>query len=86
MIVKAPLLTPDTKAKVEHVLQRALDDVEFREMLLMNPVEALRDVDLGAPEKAILSRMKRVQLEEWGVDMRRYRAVARDNGNKIEAS
>jgi hypothetical protein len=84
--VEAPLLTPDTKAKVERVLQRALDDVEFRELLTLNPVEALRDVDLGSAEKTILGRMKRVQLEEWGIDMRRYRVMARDNGNKVSAT
>lgn len=82
--MNVPVLTADTKAKVERVLQRALDDVEFREQLLTSPADALREVDLGAAEKAILGRMKRVQLEEWGVDMRRYRALMRDNGNKID--
>jgi hypothetical protein len=84
--VNVPPLTPETKAEVERVLKRAQEDAEYRELLLLNPVEALRDVNLGPAEKNILGRMKRVQLEEWGIDMREHRARTRDNGNKVNAA
>lgn len=78
-------LTPEAKARVEGVLSRALNDIQFREKLLANPAEALKDTDLTAEERNVVGTLKRVQLEEWGVDVRDYRALLMDNGFKIGA-
>lgn len=71
------------KARIERVLDRALNDIEFREKLVANPLEALKDSDLTAEERNVVGTLKRVQLEEWGVDVRKYRMALSDNGFKI---
>lgn len=71
------------KARVEGVLTRAAKDIEFRELLLADPAGALADTDLTDDEKAMLGAGRRVALEEWGVDVRRFRAFLMDNGNRF---
>lgn len=75
-------LSRASKSRVESVLMRAAQDINFREMLLTNPTKALESTDLTQEEIEVLSSMQRVKLEEWGVDVRRFRAWMRDNGNK----
>lgn len=72
-----------SKRRVEAVLARAAEDIEFRELLFADPEAALKDSDLTDDEKAALSPMRRVALEEWGVDVRRFRAFLMDNGAKF---
>jgi hypothetical protein len=79
-------LAAEKKAIVEGILERASSDIEFREKLLLNPQEALKDSGLTPEEKEILVSLKKVKLEEWGVDTRRYLMMARDNGNGSAAS
>jgi hypothetical protein len=79
-------LTVEGKARVEALLARALEDIEFRELLLDDPDQAMRETDLTPDEKKMVYSMHRVALEEWGVDVRRYRAFLRDNGFKIAPS
>jgi hypothetical protein len=76
-------LTADGKERVEHVLRRAADDIDFRERLMANPTEALKDTDLTPDEATVLATMRRVALEEWGVDVRSFRSFVLDNGNKL---
>jgi len=78
-------LTADGKRRVEAVLARAAEDITFRAMLLENPEQALAGSDLDADERALFGPMRRVALEEWGVDVRRFRAFLRDNGTKLAA-
>lgn len=83
MPIEVSPLTPDGKVRVEAVLRRAADDIGFRESLLSNPSEALKDTDLTAEEAGVLASMRRVALEEWGVDVRSFRSFVLDNGNKL---
>jgi len=83
MPIEAKPLTVDGKERVEAVLRRAADDIAFRERLLENPAEALKDTDLTEDEAQVLASMRRVALEEWGVDVRSFRAFVLDNGNKL---
>lgn len=78
-----PQLDDAAKLRVEAVLSRAAEDIEFREQLLADPGAALADTDLTDEEKAMLGTGRRVALEEWGVDVRRFRAFLMDNGNKF---
>lgn len=75
-------LTPEGKVRVETVLARAAQDISFRELLLADPVAALSDTDLTEEERHALASMRRVALEDWGVDVRRFRTFLMDNGNK----
>jgi hypothetical protein len=79
-----PDLTPEAKQRIESILDRASADIRFREELLRDPQAALASSDLTSEEVRILSSLKRVALEEWGIDVRRFRAFLRDNGFKIE--
>lgn len=76
-------LAADGKERVETVLRRAAEDINFRERLLDNPAEALKDTDLTEDEATMLASMRRVALEEWGVDVRAFRSFVLDNGNKL---
>jgi hypothetical protein len=77
-------LTPEGKRRVEALLSRAAEDIRFRELLLEDPEMALADTDLTEQERRTLSTMRRVALEEWGVDVRRFRSFLMDNGNKVQ--
>jgi len=81
--MEVPALSADAKQRLEDVLTRAANDIEFRNRLLADPTAALSNSGLGADEITVLSSMRRVALEEWGVDVRRYRAFLRDNGTKV---
>lgn len=83
MTSSVPQLDDHAKQRVEAVLSRAAEDIAFRELLLADPEAALNDCDLTDEEKMALSSMRRVALEEWGVDVRRFRAFLMDNGNKF---
>lgn len=83
MAIQVSPLTPEGKERVEAVLRRAADDIAFRELLLAQPSEALKDTDLTAEEAEVLAGMRRVALEEWGVDVRSFRSFVLDNGNKL---
>ncbi len=78
-----PKLTTESKTRVEQILARAANDIEFRKQLLAEPATALEGLELSDAERAVFTTLRRVSLEEWGVDVRRYRAFLRDNGNKI---
>jgi hypothetical protein len=64
---------------------RAAGDINFRETLLNNPEIALENSGLDVDEIRMVSNMRRVGLEEWGIDVRRFRSFLRDNGNKVSA-
>ena len=83
MPIKVQPLTAHGKERVETVLRRAAEDIEFRKLLLENPTEALKDTDLTEDEARMLASMRRVALEEWGVDVRSFRAFVLDNGAKL---
>jgi hypothetical protein len=76
-------LTSEGKRRVESVLARAAEDIQFRELLLEEPEVALAGTELADEERRILSTMRRVALEEWGVDVRQFRSFLMDNGNKV---
>lgn len=76
-------VAPQTRAVVEEILTRAIDDISFRETLILNPAEALKDYPLSAEEKEIVASLKKAKLEEWGIDTRRHLAVCMDNGNRM---
>ncbi|WP_367319773.1 hypothetical protein [Streptomyces sp. HUAS ZL42] len=73
-------LTAEGKQRIEGILARAAEDIEFREALLLSPETALSDTELTESERELLATMKRVALEEWGVDVRKFRAFLMDNG------
>ena len=73
-------LTIEGKQRIEEVLARAAVDIEFREALLLSPETALGDTELTESERKLLATMKRVALEEWGVDVRKFRYFLADNG------
>ena len=83
MAIQVSPLTPEGKERVEAVLRRAANDIAFREQLLAQPSEALKDTDLTSEEAEVLASMRRVALEEWGVDVRNFRSFVLDNGNKL---
>lgn len=83
MAINVSELSEDGRVRVEKVLLRAAEDIQFRDLLLANPDEALKDTDLSPDEAKMVARMKRVALEEWGVDVRQFRSFLLDNGNKI---
>lgn len=76
-------LTEEGKQRIESILNRAANDIEFRDLLLEEPKIALKNTDLTDEEVEVLGSMRRVKLEEWGIDVRRFRAWMRDNGNKV---
>lgn len=74
------VLTNEARGRVERVLARAVEDIGFREELISNPAEALSGEDLTDEERELLTSMKRVALEEWGIDVRASRTFLMDNG------
>jgi hypothetical protein len=78
-----PAYQSPNQATIQQILTRAAADIAFREELLMNPEKALSGCGLSEEEKQIVGSLKKVQLEEWGIDVRRFRAAVRDNGNSI---
>ena len=46
-------------------------------------VTRLKDTDLTAEEAEVLAKMRRVALEERGVDVRNFRAFVLDDGNEV---
>jgi hypothetical protein len=76
-------LTEAGRQRIDSILVQASEDIGFRERLLEDPRSALADKGLTPDELEMLSSMRRVALEEWGVDVRRYRSFLRDNGNKV---
>lgn len=79
------MIKQETKKVVEEILARAVEDIEFREKLILNPAEALKDYPLTSAEKETVATLKKAQLEEWGVDTRRHLAAMVDNGNSQTA-
>lgn len=76
-------LSVEGKVRVEKVLDKALTNIEFREHLLDDPWAALNETDLTPDEKKMMFTLHRVALEEWGIDVRRFRSFLRDNGFKL---
>lgn len=76
-------LTAQTKAIVEEILIRAAKDVTFREELLHSPQEALKNSGLKPEEIEVMAGLKKVKLEEWGIDTRSHLMMVKDNGYKI---
>lgn len=85
MSLKVNPLTPEGKARIESILNKAAQDIKFREHLTENPKEALKNTDLTDEEINVLSTMRRVALEEWGIDVRPFRNFLMDNGFKVAA-
>lgn len=83
MSLEVAPLTIEAKARVEAVLARALENIAFRELLTVNPVLALEDSGLTVDEIKVVSTMRHVALEEWGIDVRKDRTFLLDNGFKI---
>ena len=67
------------------ILEKAQQDIEFREQLLNDPQLALSDykIILSPASYEALTMFRRVALEELGIDIRKYREHTRDNGAKI---
>lgn len=83
MSIQVMPLSAEGKERVEGVLRRAAENIEFRELLMQNPTLALKDTDLTDDEAKVLSSMRRVALEEWGADVRPFRSFVLDNGTKL---
>jgi hypothetical protein len=79
-------LSPEDKATIQAILDRAAVDIEFREALLRDP-QVVLDPKRQAPQKlsdnamTVLFSMRRVALEEMGINVRASRAFLRDNGH-----
>lgn len=78
-------LSDDGKVRIERVLVRAANDIDFRERLIRDPREALNDSDLPPEEIEAICTLQRVGLEELGVNIRAMRGFLRDNGNSAPA-
>jgi hypothetical protein len=78
-----PKLSEESKKNLEKVLDRAAEDIEFRERLLSSPAAALKDSGLSKEEIKGVSDLRRVGLEEWGINVRKFRTIMRDNGNSV---
>jgi hypothetical protein len=83
MPTRVPTLTPELRTAVEAVLTKAATDVRFREQLQTDPDAALAGAGLPPGVCEFVSQLRRVGLEEWGIDVRRFRSFLRDNGNKV---
>lgn len=84
-------LTTSEKQAVERILTRAAEDIGFREALLRDPQSVLHPDaaderlvatvgDLGPDAATLLFSMRRVALEEAGINVRSSRLFLRDNG------
>lgn len=80
-----PSLTAAGKARLQAVLKRAAQDITFREALLQNPEQALKGTNLTAAEIKVVGDLHRVRIEEYGIDVRKFRSFLRDNGTKRPA-
>lgn len=67
------------------ILEKAQQDIEFREKMLNEPESALTDykIVLSPASMEALTMFRRVALEELGIDIRKYREHLRDNGAKV---
>jgi hypothetical protein len=81
-------VSPRGKERIQQFLNRAAEDIEFRELLLRDPVKLLSDAKVTGGEKllseydkVLLFSLRRVALEEAGIDVRAARSFLRDNGN-----
>ena len=83
--MEAPRLTTQSRDRIVQCLLRAANDISYREQLLNAPEAALQTSGLDPDEIRMVSTMRRVGLEEWGIDVRRFRSFLRDNGNKVSA-
>jgi len=83
--IGVPPLSKRSKKYIENLFKRAAKDIKLRETLLNDPEKVLARAPLTQFEKDVLSSMKRVPLEQWGVDIRPIRAILRDNGSKLSA-
>ncbi len=90
--VKKPVIVSGAKGitaagrrKIQALLERASRDIELREALLSNPKAAAKKIGttfgLTSAEATVLFSLRRVALEEIGVDVRGIRSWLRDNGN-----
>lgn len=82
---KKPVVQGVSKERMTRVLMRAAKDPNFRRVLLSSPDKVAGSVKLSQQEHELLAELKRVKLEEWGLDVRRFRAFLRDNGNKVSS-
>lgn len=74
-------LSDEGKKKIQDILGRAAKDIKFREQLLQDPHKLAEVHELSSDEKTLLFSMRRVALEEVGLDVREARAFLRDNGS-----
>lgn len=86
MLSKQPSiqLSDEGKKKIQDILGRAAKDIQFREQLLQDPQKLAEVHELSSDEKTLLFSMRRVALEEIGLDVREARAFLRDNGNPVD--
>lgn len=80
-------LSAHGKRQIQELLDRAAGDIQFRELLLRDPEKVLTDPQytggkepLSDTDKTLLFSMRRVALEEAGIDVRKSRSFLRDNG------
>ncbi len=77
----------DRVSYMQAIIDRSANDINFRENLISNPDEALSVYPrLTSKEKEILSSMRRVGLEELGIDTSGIRGKDADNGFKLSRS
>jgi hypothetical protein len=69
------MLAPEARARVEAVLTRAAAEPAFLASLTTDPAGTLAGTPLTADEKALVAGLRRVDLEEVGVDVRPFRHV-----------
>jgi hypothetical protein len=73
----------DRKARIEHVLERAMWDTEFKRELTTNPRELLAKLEFSEEEIAALSTLKMRDLESLGLDVKSYRSILIRDGSKF---
>jgi hypothetical protein len=76
-------LSVEATNRIERVLYRALYSKDFESLLHRNPEEALRATGLTERERKVVSRLRRDELEEYGIDIRPFLSVLHEDGRKF---
>jgi hypothetical protein len=74
------VITASGKAIIQAILNKAVEDLEFRAVLTSNPGNLPEIAGLGKDERTLLFSLRRVAMEEAGIDVRACRRFMNDNG------
>lgn len=80
-------ITPEKKGYMQAIIDRMSEDIEFRMEMTSNPLDALKPyTGLTQKEKEVLGSLRRVALEEMGLNIIGVKKFVADNGFKLSVS